>query len=180
MKVRQVMSVNPVTVHPDTTVRTALGLLAAHAITTLPVIDAGGRIVGVVGEGDLIGANGPHAVVDRVMSRAPVVVYPETGLDEVGSVLKSARIRSIPVVDTADQVVGMVSRSDVVRALARDDGMLAQDIVDAMCAAGLSGWQVTVHNGIVDLLAPADGLSDSAVASRAAERVLGVDAVWIR
>lgn len=179
MKVSQVMSGAPVTVQSGTAVRTALRLLAKHAITTMPVVDSAGRILGVVGEGDLLAAEHQHGIVDDVMRRSLVVVaHPETDLAEVNRALEAEHVRSLPVVDAADQVVGMVSRSDVVRAFARDDGLLQQDIVDAMAAAGLRGWQVAVHNGIVDLRAPAEA-SDAAVARRAAEQVVGVDCVRV-
>src|SRR5215216_6539583 len=159
MKVSQVMSATPVTVHPETTVRAALRLLAEHAITTMPVVDSAGRILGVVGESDLLDADRLEAVVGPVIRRTSVVVNPETDLLEASYALKSAHLKSLPVVDAADQVVGMVSRSDV------------------MCAARLHGWQVAVHNGIVDLRVPADGASDVGVARRAAEQTLGVDGV---
>jgi len=179
MKVSQVMSATPVTVHPETTVRAALWLLAEHAITTMPVVDSAGRILGVVGEGDLLDADRLDAVVGPVIRRVSVVVNPETDLLEASGALQAAHLKSLPVVDAADQVVGMVSRSDVIRTLARDDGLIQQDIIDAMCAARLHGWQVAVHNGIVDLRVPADGASDVGVARRAAEQTLGVDGVRV-
>lgn len=179
MKVRQVMSTAPVTVDPGTTVRHALKLLAAHAITTLPVVDPAGRILGVVGEGDLLAADRQVDLVRQVMRRTSLVVGPETEVIEASQLLRSARIRSLPVVDAADQVVGMVSRSDVVRTVARGDDLLQQDILDALSAAGLRGWRVTVRNGIVDLGAPADVTADCGRARRTAEETIGVDEVRI-
>jgi CBS-domain-containing membrane protein len=180
MKVSSLMMVRPVTVRPDTGVRTALRLLATHAITTMPVVDPRGRILGVVGEADLLGAGRESAVVEQVMRRTTVLVHPETDLDDVTRTLDAAGVKSLPVVDSADQVVGMVSRSDIVRMLARDDEVLQQDVTDALRAAGLHGWQVAVNNGTVDLCGAADGGTDGVRAGRVAEQVLGVAEVLIR
>ncbi len=180
MKVSSVMTAPPVTVRPGTTVRTALRLLATHAITTMPVVDDKGRILGVVGEADLVALGQGRDVVDHAMRRTTELVYPETDLLEVIRTLKASGVKSMPVVDAADQVVGMVSRSDIVRLLARDDGVLQQEIIDALCAIGLRGWQVVVHNGTVDLCGPAGEGSESDLARRTAEQVLGVSDVQVR
>lgn len=180
MKVYRVMTGDPVTVQRSTPVRTAMRLLSAHAITTLPVVDEHGRIVGVVGEFDLLDAKRHHEVVEHVMHRNTVLVHPETELIEVSRILRATRLKSMPVVDAADQVVGMVSRSDIIKMLARDDGLLRQDIADALCAAGLHGWQVDVHNGVADLVGPPGDEHNEALARRTAEETLGVDAVRTR
>lgn len=172
IKVHQVMSHNPVTVRPGTPVRTALRLLATHRITEMPVVDRRGRILGVVGEVDLMESR-PHTDIDQAMRRTTVLAHPETDLYEVSHILRNTRVKSLPVVDAADQVVGMVSRSDIVRMLARDDDLLQQEIVDALDAAGLRGWRVEVHNAVVDLVPPTDG-EDGSLACRTAENTLGV------
>jgi CBS-domain-containing membrane protein len=180
MKVSKVMNTAPVTVHPSTTVHTALALLAGNGITTMPVVDSRGRILGVVGEADLLDTDRKKGVVGDVMCHHTVLVHPETDLTDAVKALTSAHVKSLPVVDAADQVVGMVSRSDIIRLLARGDSILQQDIIDAMCAAGLHGWQVAVHHGTVDLCAPRSEASDSDLAGHTAEQVLGVTDVQIR
>lgn len=177
MKVSQVMTPHPVTVSPGTAVRTARRLLAAHGITTLPVVDAQGRILGVVGEADLLDSGLKPDIVDHLMRRTTVLVHPETDLTEVSRILGRMRVKSLPVVDDADQVVGMVSRSDILRVLARDDDVLRQEVVDALCAAGLSEWRVAVHNGVADLTAPAGDQSGGLLARSTAAGTLGIDTV---
>lgn len=170
MRVQDIMSRRPVTVGLDTTAAAALRLLGSHHVTALPVVDRSTRIVGIVSEADLIpgrvpadpvlgGAHdappvrgrGPEASVADVMSRLIVVVHPETDLAETAHVFQEHGYKSLPVVDAADQVVGMVSRSDVVRALTRDDDTLAQDMADRLAGAGLPGFRVTVRHGVVQL-----------------------------
>jgi CBS-domain-containing membrane protein len=132
VKVRDAMSRQPVTVGEHTSVQDALRLLADRLITMLPVVDSRGRILGIVSEIDLLeeglsldrSADGaarealPRIVAD-VMSHTTVLAHPETELVELGPVLATTAVKSLPVVDAADQVVGVISRSDIVRMLTR-------------------------------------------------------------
>lgn len=177
MRVADVMTPRPVTVSVDCTTDAALRLLGSHGVTALPVVDRAARLVGIVSEVDLIPgripadpvlagdrgesptsrSQGPDAAVADVMSRLIVVVHPETDLAEAGRVFQAHRFKSLPVLDAADQVVGMVSRSDVVRTLTRDDGTLEQDLADMLTGAGLLGFPVTVRHGVVQLRATGTG-----------------------
>ena len=179
MKVSQVMTNAPVTVGAGTAVRTARRLLAAHGISTLPVVDARGRILGIVGESDVMDPTLHKELVSRVMRHTTVLAHPETDVTEAGRTLRTLHVKSLPVVDAADRVVGMVSRSDIVRVLARDDDLLQQSVLDALSAAGLRGWRVDVHHGDVELSAPADGAGDPALAGRTAAATWGVDTVRV-
>lgn len=134
MLVEEIMSADPVTITGDISGAEALRLLSDHGITVLPVVDASGRIRGVVSESDLlpptlapdaryrggpaVEAGGGPARVEAVMSRVTVVVHPETDAAELLRTMRERRLTSLPVVDAADRVVGMVSRSDLVRVLA--------------------------------------------------------------
>lgn len=171
MQVHEVMSRHPVTVRAGSSVRQAIRLLADHRVTSLPVIDDAGRILGVVSEVDLLRGqlgedpgrkrNRPLPTsgnpgrgrdeVSNVMTNLTVLVHPETDLLEVARIVEETAYKSLPVVDAADQVVGMVSRSDIVQVLAREDDVRQQDIVDALSDAGLCGWRVRVRNGDVEL-----------------------------
>lgn len=186
MHARDIMSNAPVTIRADATVGHALRALAQHGITMLPVVDGAHRVIGVVSEADLIlgrvqpdplvAAGAPPArpqaprnrtrpsdLVEDVMSRPPVSVHPDTDLVEVERVFARTGLKSLPVLE-AEQVVGVVSRSDLVRALTRDDETLQQDITDTLTAAGLRGYRVVVRNGVVQLTgtgpAPGTGVVD--------------------
>lgn len=130
--VRDLMTASPITVRPGEPLRAAADLLAAHGVTALPVVDERGRVVGVLSEADLLGpgsGSGPGpgdlaGTVGEAMSSVVVLVHPETDVAALRRVLVDRLVKSLPVVDAADQVVGVVSRSDVVRAMVRgrDDG----------------------------------------------------------
>jgi CBS domain-containing protein len=111
--VRDVMTTNVVTVTPEDTVDEAARLLQFHDVSGLPVCDDGRRVVGVVSEADLIGKSG--STVGDVMTAPAVTVRETTGLEHVAELLTQQRIRRLPVVDGKGNVVGVVSRRDVLR-----------------------------------------------------------------
>lgn len=169
MIVADVMSDRPVTVRTSATLGTVARTLAHHGVTALPVVDERDRVVGVISEADLI-ARGIAATdgglaekVGAVMGHRTVVVHPETELAEAGELFATTPYKSIPVVDAADRVVGIVSRSDLVRALGRDDDELEQDVNDLLARSGVRGCHVRVRNGVVSLTAPVSGADLSSV-----------------
>ena len=93
----------------------AAKLLAYHNISGMPVEGWDGSIVGIVSEADVIGHIG--ATVSDVMTRDVISVGQEATVEEIASLMAERRIKRVPVM-TNGQVVGMVSRADIVRALA--------------------------------------------------------------
>ncbi|MDP3894624.1 CBS domain-containing protein, partial [Nocardioides sp.] len=146
MLVREVMTTPAVTVHVETSVKTALTLLAEHSVTSLPVVGHDGQVIGVVSEADLIRDGIPQDIrlhlnyapdpearslaaqtVGEVMSHHPVTVSPDTDLHQATELMTSTTVKSLPVVDDQQRVVGVVSRRDVVRVLAQPDNLLAAE-----------------------------------------------------
>jgi CBS domain-containing protein len=115
MKAREVMTANVISVVESSTVEDAARMLARHRISGLPVVNEGGTLVGLVTEHDLIAKPG-HNVTD-IMSRSVISVSPETEVEEVSHLLTNQRIRRVPVLQDG-KVVGIVSRSDLVRQIA--------------------------------------------------------------
>lgn len=190
MLVREIMSHHPVTVTADTPVKQALVLLAEHRITLLPVRGPEGRLAGVVSEADLIRdlvEEDPRAhervvdeqwsahprVVGDVMSAFAVTVRPETDVAEAVELLTSSTVKSVPVLDHDGRLVGILSRSDVVRTLARADEDLARDVDAHLASVGLGAWTAEVTDGTVALEGPA-GAHDWELAHLVAGTVPGV------
>lgn len=189
MIVREVMSPQPATARPDTTVKQALAVLADRQVTSLPVVDRHGTVVGVVSEADLIRGvlhRDPRLheileteptdrarLVEEVMTAHPVTVRPDTDLAEAVEVLTSTTVKSVPVVDTDGRLLGMLSRADVVRLLAREDSRIEAEVDELLRSAGLEGWLVDVHDGAVDLHGP-EGSREMVIARVLAESVPGV------
>jgi CBS domain-containing protein len=144
---RDIMTPDPVTVRPDASVTDAARIMAERHIGALPVVDDTG-MVGLVTEGDLImqdvrvhfptylsllggyvfapGASDRFesslrkavaATVSDVMSREPVTVTPDALVTDVATLMVERDIARVPVLD-GTSVVGIVSKSDIVRSLA--------------------------------------------------------------
>ena len=115
MKVKEIMTTGVISVPENDTIEDAARLLARHRISGLPVVNGSGALVGLVTEYDLIAKEG-HIVAD-IMSRSVISVSPDTDVEEVSHLLTNRRIRRVPVIE-GDQLVGIVSRSDLIKQIA--------------------------------------------------------------
>jgi len=209
------MSRNIISVGRGTTVAAAIRLMLDNHISGLPVIDAG-RLVGILTEGDLLRRSetgterhrprwleilmGPGRLADEyvrthgrkveeIMTRQPVSVTPDTPLDEIVALMERRRIKRVPVLD-GDVPVGIVSRADLLRALARtleeqqgaaagDDEIRERILAELAKVSWVprDGLAITVVDGVVAL----DGVildeKERAALRVAAENVPGVRAV---
>jgi CBS-domain-containing membrane protein len=142
MKIRAVMTRDVITVAPETPVREAARLMADHGVSGLPVVDAEGKVVGMVSEGDLILREKPRArlpwwraffsdpeplareyqkavglTVAEVMTRRVISISPSLPIESAAAVLDQLKIRRLPVIENG-RLVGIISRGDLVKALA--------------------------------------------------------------
>jgi CBS domain-containing protein len=105
----------------DATVAEAVGLLVAHNIGSLPVLDASGTLVGIYSERDLlrgIHAQGPSYVrmtMLQVMTPDPYTCSPRDDVHDVMGMMTKYQVGQLPVVSSGGEVVGMVSGGDLVR-----------------------------------------------------------------
>jgi CBS-domain-containing membrane protein len=217
MNASDIMTSPVITVGPDTQVRHIAGLLFKHRISAVPVLD-NGRLVGIVSEADLIhrheigtesGARtgawwlqlfGPdHTVADYVKSHATrardlmtpdvVTVGPDTPVAKVARLFEKHRVKRVPVLK-GTQLVGIVSRSNLVQALAAKGRVISPDsngdsAIRAQVCAELERqpwWRaltsnVVVTDGIVHYFGTFDSEDQKQAARIAAENVPGVRAV---
>lgn len=140
--VADVMTRDVVTVRPEAPIHTAAQLMIQHRVSGLPVVDATGSLVGIVSEGDLIVRQKPRersawwrlffdsgerlareyrkavgTTVAEVMTTAVVSISPELPISSAAFILDKRRVRRLPVVSDG-ALVGIVSRGDIVKALA--------------------------------------------------------------
>jgi CBS-domain-containing membrane protein len=190
MLVREVMTSDPVTVRPGTTVKDALGLLDRHSITTLPVVDQDSVLVGVLSEADLLlgrvlpdarasliprtseQSEDSAATVGAVMTSLAMTCTPDTDVAEVTRVMTTTGVKSLPVVDADHRVVGVISRRDVVHAMARSDSDIAGELTRLFDDLGLD-WTVEVEDGHVRVSGPLEA-RDRSLALSAVSTVAGV------
>jgi CBS domain-containing protein/ribosomal protein S27AE len=115
MKAREIMTRDVISILDEATVEDAARILARNRISGLPVVNAAGMLLGLVTEHDLIAKQGRQ--VTDIMSRGVITVSPDTEVEAVQHLLTNQRIRRVPVVEDG-KVVGIVSRSDLVRQIA--------------------------------------------------------------
>jgi predicted transcriptional regulator len=117
VKVRDIMTARVVTAHTDTPVPVVAALLRDHRISAVPVVDDSGAVVGLVSEFDLLAREGE--VAGDVMTTSVISVSEDTEVDDVRHLLVERRIRRVPVL-AGRELVGIVSRSDVVAVMATE------------------------------------------------------------
>src|SRR5688500_7758559 len=113
--VRDIMTDEVATVPPEMPVENAARMLFSQSISGMPVVDGDGKLVGVITEFDIIAKEG--STFAEIMTADVVTVSEDTDAETVGQILASRRVRRVPVVRDGG-VVGIVSRSDLVRLFA--------------------------------------------------------------
>jgi len=122
MLVRDLMSMPAVTIRSNEDYKAALTLMQERSLHHLPVVDSDGEISGMAAERDLLIAatrylQSPVEVGD-VMHRGVVAVTPETSAAKAARLMLGQRIGSLPVVNAAGQVVGILTETDILKAFA--------------------------------------------------------------
>ena len=115
MKVKEIMTTTVVHADAETPVTDVAELLSKHRISAVPVLDDTGAVIGLVSEHDLLAKPGRRA--RDVMTPEVISVSEDTDVDDVRYLLVERRIRRVPVL-SGQELVGIVSRSDIVREMA--------------------------------------------------------------
>lgn len=112
------MVVNPITIEPTATLAQAKALMAVHHISGIPVVEAGGRLVGILTNRDVRFAENPNQPVAELMTHENLVtVSTGVGQDEARRLLHTHRIEKLLVVDTAFHCVGLITVKDMDKAV---------------------------------------------------------------
>lgn len=170
MRVDEIMSFPVVTVTPEMSLKDVAALLVDRDISAAPVLDGDGALVGLVSEADVMQLElnddprrhvAPRArptgvapqQVEGVMTREVVAVPPDTDVADVAQLMLGRRVRSLPVVE-GGEVVGIVSRRDVLRVLVRSDAEIEADLRQLLAElpATMGHWGVQVRQGVVTWL----------------------------
>jgi CBS domain-containing protein len=193
MLVREIMTTDVVCVRPDSTLKEAMRALDLRRVTALPVVDEVGRLVGVLSEADVLRdvvahdrrateiplsltADAARLRVTDVMTHLPVSVAPTDDVARAVEFLVDTQVKSLPVVEH-DRVVGVLSRSDVIAVLARQDALIEADVDELLRSAGVE-CVASVSDGVVRLESAARP-GDLRIARVIAGSVPGVIAVAV-
>ena len=191
MRVGEVMTRSVLTTTPQAVVKDAAIVLAGHGVTLLPVVDEDGRLVGVLTEADVVrgrippdprrgawhGSQAgppPPATVGEVMSSPALTTDPYTDAAELATMMIDQGLRSVPVVEE-DRLVGIITRRDLVRTIARADALIAADGRKLLAAYGTPDrWTVHADHGTVTITDQVADPTDHHLALVLAQAVPGV------
>jgi CBS domain-containing protein len=190
MQAEDIMTPTVISVEPNDTVERAIRLMLQYNVSGLPVIDSAGRLAGMVTEGDFLRRSeitterrrprwleflmGPGRLADEyvrthgrkvadVMSVDTITVDEDTPLEEIVSLMEKHRIKRVPVL-RGDNVVGILSRANLLRALAGiaagvkksspDDRTIRDNLLADLQKqkwSPMGSIDVTVHDGVANL-----------------------------
>ncbi|NJL01425.1 MAG: CBS domain-containing protein [Spirulinaceae cyanobacterium SM2_1_0] len=142
------MMPDPVTVKPQLALSDAIQLLVERQASCLLVVDDDDALIGILSESDLMwqatGVEPPPYImlldsaiflrnparyekelhkalgqtVGDVMTAKPITIAPERSLREAAQVMHDKHIHRLPVIDASDRLVGLITQSDIIRAMA--------------------------------------------------------------
>ena len=197
MRVREVMGKPPLTVPPDMSLRELAVLLTNHEISGVPVVE-NGRVVGVVSASDIVDRErGPDvesrgrlprlrrrslpraataSTVGQAMKSPAITIESWMSVYEAAWLMSSYDVNRLPVIDR-DALVGVVTRSDLVRYFARSDRDVERDVREKLALLDGPHVSVVATHGRVVLEGELEWASDLACLSHLVASVPGVTEV---
>ncbi|MFJ8632390.1 CBS domain-containing protein [Streptomyces sp. NPDC093568] len=197
--VRDVMTRDVAVVDRDTAFKDIVRTLQERRVSALPVVDGGGRVLGVVSEADLLHkeefrdsdpdrytqlrrlsdmAKAGSVTAGELMTRPALTVTSDATLAQAARTMARARVKRLPVVDADGRLEGVVSRVDLLKVFLRDDEEIAEEvrreIVAYLFPLPGSAVRVDVLDGVVRLGGRIRDKSLIPVAARLARAVEGV------
>ena len=197
MRVLDVMTIDVITTTPSAYLKEAARTMVGAGVSGLPVVDESGTLVGIITEADflereadrsqrrllsaMIEERGPIVdaeTVGEVMTRDPVVIFPEASVTEAARVMAHHHVKRLPVVDANGALVGIISRADVVAVFTRPDDVIEdeirEDIVKRVLLLEADSLDVDVTNGVVTISGNAPTATDARLLEALVRRIDGV------
>lgn len=203
MKVQEIMTSDVLTIGPEAEIRDVARIFVEHAISGLPVCGAQREILGVVSEGDILfkeqGPRGQSALshfsgkaskefekalavkVSEAMTAPAITISPYSSVAEAAGLMSEHGINRLPVMKRG-KLVGIVTRTDLVRAFVRSDEEIGREIREDVLRDTLwlevpAAVRVDVDRGVVRLNGHMQTSSDASLLVRLVGRVPGVVSV---
>jgi len=216
MLARDVMVSPVITAGVDATVRDVAKTILENRISAVPIVDGKGKLAGIVTESDLMhrveagterrrswwleALQGNQTLaadyvkshtmkVADIMTREVITASPETPLHEIAALLERRQIKRVPILSNNGELAGIVSRANLLQAVATAQPKLELDLPDAAIRQKIMDhlkrqrWthaynlNVTVSNGIVDLWGVVESDAERKAVHVAAENIPGVTMV---
>ena len=200
MKVRDIMTTDPISVREDTLLKEAARIMVRHKVSGLPVIDPDGHLVGIVTEGDflrqaasrgpnrmslldaLFGDAGPTSpaaeTVGEVMTDKVITITPDASLGEAARLMAGRGIKRLPVIDDDGKLDGIISRADIVNAFTKPDDVVEdevrEDIIRRLLFLDPDIVDVSVADGVVHLAGELEHRTEVHLLEELTRRIAGV------
>ena len=140
MEVRDWMTEQVETAHPDDDVASVRARLGSRRVRQFPVVEAG-KLVGIISDRDLRGSKDGDARVGALMTPDPLTTSPRTPIEDAAALLRAGKVGALPVVERG-MLVGIISESDLLQALVELLGVVEPTtMLDLECADGMRGVQ---------------------------------------
>jgi CBS-domain-containing membrane protein len=174
--VKDVMSTHVIAVRQSATFKEMAATLREQRVSAFPVLDGDNRVIGVVSEADLLTKEAlegelpgvfQHVVHHReqakaaaltaadLMTKPAVTIGPDEPVAQAARLMYSLRVKRLPVTDQEGKLIGIVSRSDVLRVYSRPDAdirhEITQDLILETYLCDPARFTVTVKDGIVTI-----------------------------
>ncbi|MCX5251377.1 CBS domain-containing protein [Streptomyces sp. NBC_00201] len=197
--VADVMTRAVITANRKDSFKDLVRIMQDHRVGALPVVDAVGRVMGVVSQADLLPkeefrnsdpdrytqlrrlsdlAKAGSVTAEELMTSPALTVRAGATLAQAARTMARSRVKRLPVVDAAGRLEGVVSRADLLKVFLRDDEAIAeeirQEVVAYLLPAPASAVWVEVREGVVLLSGRVRDRALVPVAARLARAVEGV------
>jgi len=197
MRVLDIMTMEVLTTSPEASLKDAARTMVRAGVSGLPVIDDLGGLVGIITEADFLEREADRSqrrllnamlkecdsVVDaetvgEVMTRDPVVIFPEASVTEAARVMAHNHVKRLPVVGPDGKLVGIISRADVVAVFTRPDDVIEdeirEDIVRRVLLIEDDTIDVSVKDGVVSVSGTVETATDARLLEELVRRIDGV------
>jgi len=201
--VKDVMSALPVCVSKTASFREIAARLRECRVSALPVLDADGKVIGVVSEADLLvkeavlgepdvlwgflaglvhhaaRAKAAGVTAADLMTSPAVTAGPDDSVEHAAQLMYDRKVKRLPVVDPAGRPIGIISRTDVLAVFDRTDAEIREEIMSQVIAGRSepSWYSVIVKDGVVTLEGTPETVAIGRDVVRRARHVQGVVAV---
>ena len=204
MKVKQLMTVDVVSVSPEMPLKEVAALLVRNQISGAPVCDTEGHVIGVVSEADILwkelglpkkehrsyglaldlgyenSQRGAAKTAAEAMTAPAIVVLATAPVSTAAKLMVNNGVNRLPVIED-DRLVGIVTRADLVRAFIRTDSQIEQEIRDDVLLETLwiepASVSISVVDGEVTLAGEIENRTTAQLVEAYVRRVPGVVAV---
>lgn len=200
-QVGDVMTTDVATVGKDTPYREIIDVITSRHISAVPVVDRSRRVLGVVSEADLLHKveliGEPHerrvfqsrrrrtarvkadaALAQDLMTAPAVTTYVNTPIVRAAKLMDREQVKRLPVTNDLGRLVGIVTRSDLLKVHLRPDADIRRDVVEEVLRRVLAVKdgvvRVEVQDGVVTMAGQLDRRTSVDIAVRLAAQVSGV------